>query len=504
MPIMKAENKKTMKCLICNLPAVGWTGYIFYSNGKIRVGVPLCDNHLRKLGWEIANPIFENSKALELFRSTSPRVYKKSVEGKKIIILSIKDSRKIHDSNSLTNSNIYPPTHMKHELKRVNEKRAEKRAIVVSPNNFVLTKTGFKKVCELSSSNIILGVKEPTKELEWGFIKLSEGKDRMSSVTVMTDKNEITLGCEERFRIIRDEKEILVKAEKVVLGDLMEIKFLDKQPIRKELIENFSLNSQPKPLGHDGFFLNEDIAYLLGVFNNIVDGLPRNLTLKIWGANLEEMRYYGERIQETICRVNSYVHECTGIELETPTHFEVEEGPRFSWLIFKFPEKLPDYFEILQEFARHGEVPYDFRTSGFKIMREFITGILDTGIEFDEKWETFRIVLPAYKNETLRLIHNYFNFFNVHSIVKEVFSPNDPWEIYIYLDVNEVVKKCELVSRRLLTEAACDMEPGEYHKRVTLYPRVRSTISKFDKLYEITFDPLWNPIIEWTTVYPRL
>jgi len=488
------------KNYICSAPAVGWTGYIFYSNGKILVSVPFCGNHIRKLGVEIANPILENQLALELFREKHPELYQRYVKDKKIIFL--RKSQPIIESNPPELSIGVKPSFPTLIHKR-RERGKNRKKITVSLDSFVLTKTGFKKIRELSITDLVLGVKEPTKEFEWSDIEVGESPRFASNIRIITDKNEITLDANESVRIVQQDKVALVKAKDVALGDLMEIHFLDKEFIKKEINDKPYLIAQPKSSNLGQLFSNKNVAYLLGVFNNIVEGLPRNLTLKVWSADIQEIKEYGEKLQEIMHQVSDYVCEFTDIKCNAPSSFRVEEGPRYSWLIYEFPDQIPPFFEILKDYALQGVVPFEIRTSGFKTMQEYITGLMEIDVEFDEKWKTFRIALPYYKSEVIRFLNNFLNFCNVHSVGKEVFTPNNPWEIVIYLDINEVVKKCDILVRRPLIEQACDMGPGEYHNRVTLYPRIRSVISNSGEvLCNIFFNHLWNPLIEWTTIYP--
>jgi hypothetical protein len=504
---MKA-NIKDKKCIVCGEPAVGWTGYIFYSNGKRRVGIPFCGNHIRKLGVEIANPIFENQLALELFREKHPDLYRRYVKDKKVIFL--QKSQPVIESHppelSIDVKPSFPTLIHKGRERWKNQEKSEKITITVSLDSFVLTKTGFKKIRELSLTDLVLGVKEPTKEFEWSdIIEVGKSPSFASNVRIITDKNEITIDANESVRIVQQDKVAMVKAKDVALGDLMEIHFLDKEFIKKEIIDKPHLIAQPKPSNLGQLFSNENVAYLLGVFNNIVEGLPGNLTLKVWSTDIQEIKEYGEKLQEIMHQISNYVCESTDIECNAPSSFRVEEGPRYSWLIYEFPDQIPipPFFEILKDYALQGVVPFEIRTSGFKTIREYITGLLEVNIEFDEKWKTFRIALPSYKSEVIRFLDNFLNFCQVHSVIKEVFTPNNPWEINIYLDVSEVVKKCDILVHRPLLEQACDIGLGEYHKRETLYPKVRSiTLNPSEGVCNISFKPLWNPLIEWTTIHP--
>lgn len=74
-------------CVVCGLPSVGYTGYLFLESGKIHIGMPFCRSHIHVIGVTIANPVFENEKALTVFKQQHPDKYVKYVKGKQIIFL---------------------------------------------------------------------------------------------------------------------------------------------------------------------------------------------------------------------------------------------------------------------------------------------------------------------------------------------------------------------------------------------------------------------------------
>jgi hypothetical protein len=73
-------------CVVCGKPSSCRTGYAYFEDGSEVVGVPWCEEHERLLGM-YANPVFESPKALQRFRREHPRLYKRDVEGRKVIFL---------------------------------------------------------------------------------------------------------------------------------------------------------------------------------------------------------------------------------------------------------------------------------------------------------------------------------------------------------------------------------------------------------------------------------
>ncbi len=71
-------------CVVCGKPPVGFTGYVFYQSGKTRLYAPFCKEHLA-LAPNYANPIFENQKALELFKRMFPKTYYEDVKDKPVL-----------------------------------------------------------------------------------------------------------------------------------------------------------------------------------------------------------------------------------------------------------------------------------------------------------------------------------------------------------------------------------------------------------------------------------
>ena len=78
--------KRTKPCIVCGSPSVGVTNYVFKVNGRNRIGVPFCQEHLDKQE-EYASPVFENQDALELYKKEHPWIYKNRIQGKIILFL---------------------------------------------------------------------------------------------------------------------------------------------------------------------------------------------------------------------------------------------------------------------------------------------------------------------------------------------------------------------------------------------------------------------------------
>ena len=82
-------SEKIGKCIVCGAKADSVTGYAFMENGQEQVRVPLCRFHLDHAGLGIANPVFQNRKALDLFMERHPQLYAKNVKGKRAIFLEV-------------------------------------------------------------------------------------------------------------------------------------------------------------------------------------------------------------------------------------------------------------------------------------------------------------------------------------------------------------------------------------------------------------------------------
>jgi hypothetical protein len=76
-------------CVVCGSKAVAQTGYCFMDGGESIVGVYFCEKHLGEAGLVLANPVFQNQKALELFMERHPQKYAKFVKGKRIVFLEV-------------------------------------------------------------------------------------------------------------------------------------------------------------------------------------------------------------------------------------------------------------------------------------------------------------------------------------------------------------------------------------------------------------------------------
>jgi hypothetical protein len=72
------------RCVICGAPSTCSKGHLFYQTGRSKYGTPFCKEHAEHFG-KYATPVFENKRALELFKYMFPRTYGKNVEGKPII-----------------------------------------------------------------------------------------------------------------------------------------------------------------------------------------------------------------------------------------------------------------------------------------------------------------------------------------------------------------------------------------------------------------------------------
>lgn len=80
-------SEKIGNCVVCGSKAVALTGYAFMEDGRELVGVGFCNYHLKEAGLLIANPVFQNRKALDLFMERHPQLYAKSMKGKRIVFL---------------------------------------------------------------------------------------------------------------------------------------------------------------------------------------------------------------------------------------------------------------------------------------------------------------------------------------------------------------------------------------------------------------------------------
>lgn len=74
-------------CVVCGAKADSVTGYAFMENGQEQVRVHFCRYHLDHAGLGVANPVFQNQKALELFRERHPQLYTHNVKGKRVVFL---------------------------------------------------------------------------------------------------------------------------------------------------------------------------------------------------------------------------------------------------------------------------------------------------------------------------------------------------------------------------------------------------------------------------------
>lgn len=68
--------RRVKSCVICGKKPIGYTGYIFFEDGKEQVGAPWCPEHLAIANQKVL-PVFENENAKELFAKRHPRLYSK-------------------------------------------------------------------------------------------------------------------------------------------------------------------------------------------------------------------------------------------------------------------------------------------------------------------------------------------------------------------------------------------------------------------------------------------
>jgi hypothetical protein len=83
----KGPYKKRRKpCIICHKPSAGVTSFVFMANGRNKIGVPFCQQHLDNHE-AYAVPVFENQDALERYKKEHPNLYNRTVKGKIILFL---------------------------------------------------------------------------------------------------------------------------------------------------------------------------------------------------------------------------------------------------------------------------------------------------------------------------------------------------------------------------------------------------------------------------------
>ena len=81
------KNKTYEKCVICgNTKGLVYSGYIFTEDGRELLGAAWCGLHQKVIGF-VANPIFQNHKALDLFKKKHPKIYHNRIKNQKIIFL---------------------------------------------------------------------------------------------------------------------------------------------------------------------------------------------------------------------------------------------------------------------------------------------------------------------------------------------------------------------------------------------------------------------------------
>ena len=72
------------RCVICGAPHTCSKGNLFYQTGRSKHGTPFCKEHAEQ-NCNYATPVFENKRALDLFKYMFPQSYEKNVDGKPII-----------------------------------------------------------------------------------------------------------------------------------------------------------------------------------------------------------------------------------------------------------------------------------------------------------------------------------------------------------------------------------------------------------------------------------
>ncbi|MGD6810830.1 MAG: hypothetical protein ACQCN3_14125 [Candidatus Bathyarchaeia archaeon] len=84
---VKGPYKKRRKpCIICHKPSTGVTSFVFMADGRNKIGVPFCQQHLDNRE-AYATPVFENHDALERYKKEHPTLYNRTVKGKTILFL---------------------------------------------------------------------------------------------------------------------------------------------------------------------------------------------------------------------------------------------------------------------------------------------------------------------------------------------------------------------------------------------------------------------------------
>jgi len=78
--------KRQKPCIICHQPSVGVTGFVFMADGRNKIGVPFCQQHMNNRE-AYATPVFENAEALERYKKEHPQLYDRTVKGKIILYL---------------------------------------------------------------------------------------------------------------------------------------------------------------------------------------------------------------------------------------------------------------------------------------------------------------------------------------------------------------------------------------------------------------------------------
>jgi len=352
--------------------------------------------------------------------------------------------------------------------------------LITASDNLVLTPYGFKKVEELSRSDEILGLRF-AGGTEWREARTNALSDVAVGVRIITDKNEITLGEKVRTKILRGERELILRAGKIQQGDLLQIALPDNEA-RKYVRRDMTKED-----------LDENFAYLLGVMNNLVASSNGRVAIRIWGY-LEELGEFGEELVKRFLEVT---------DGQPNGQLTLEEGPRYSWLILPFQERALWKWKFAS-YLEHTGVPTQIRLGSEKNIGAYLSGVLDAGLQFDHLLRSFYLSLPDSKNELRRFLCNYLSLMNVRTVLTKVISSHYPYETQTYLDLGELVRSCNIQFARSLFREAAVSEAGDFVKQTTLFPRVRSKILQMKArgtLSSISSSSFWRPVVEWLPLF---
>mgnify|MGYP001057389393 CR=1 FL=1 len=347
--------------------------------------------------------------------------------------------------------------------------------LIVASDNLVLTPHGFMEIEELSIDDQMLESRL-SGGLEWkkaGFRRVS---GRKTGVRLITDRNEITIEKNVLLRVIRDDRMVSVKADKVQMNDQLDMVFPGKQV------------NEVKP--HPGTRrLDQNFSYLLGVMNNMVKSADGRAVIKIWGYP-EDSPEFGQELVRRFLKV-------TGACDYGSVAFE--EGARYSWWILPFQEST--LTKSVGEFASYlsqGAVPPAIRLGTQDSIVAYIAGIVDTNIQYDDRTKSFFLSLPNSKSRLRRFLLDYFSLIRIHGMLTKVIYPNCPFETQTYVDMSELVRGCNMPFARTLCLESADEAPGDILNQTTVLPRIRSKVKRsIDHAWVIHSEPFWQPVISW-------